>query len=106
MSGPAARPLTDRELRLQALRGRFLTEAAAEQAELGQLLAAGLTEGSASARRFRKVVHDLRGSGGSYGYPGITAAAERLEAMLGDGGGDLASGLAALGEAIVAAGRA
>lgn len=107
MSGAAARPPTDRELRLQALRRRFLAEAAAEHLELERLLAAGLEVGSAPARRFRKVVHDLRGSGGSYGYPGITAAAERLEERLRDGGepAALAAELAALGAAIDRAGE-
>lgn len=101
----AARPPTDRELRLQALRRRFLAEAAAEQLELEGLLAAGLQAGSAQARRFRKVVHDLRGSGGSYGYPAISAAAQRLEETLG-AGGDLADALATLGAAIDGAGDA
>ena len=105
-SGAAARPPTDRELRLQALKRRFLAEAAAEHLELERLLAAGLEAGSAPARRFRKVVHDLRGSGGSYGYPGITAAAGRLEERLRDGvePAALAPALAALGLEIAAAG--
>ncbi len=107
MSGAAARPPTDRELRLQALKRRFLAEAASEHAELEALLAAGLPAGSAPARRFRKVVHDLRGAGGSYGYPGITGAAERLEELLRDGGDAqaLLGRLAALGAAIDRAGE-
>jgi len=104
VSGAAARPPTDRELRLQALKRRFLAEAAAEHAELDALLAAGLAPGSAPARRFRKVVHDLRGSGGSYGYPEISACAERLEELLRDGG-ELTGQLAALGQAIDRAGE-
>lgn len=106
MSGAAARPPTDRELRLQALKRRFLAEAFAEHLELERLLAGGLEAGSAPATRFRKVVHDLRGAGGSYGYPGITAAAERLEGRVRDGVDltALAAELAALGAAIAAAG--
>jgi HPt (histidine-containing phosphotransfer) domain-containing protein len=102
---PAARPPTDRELRLQALRKRFLSEAAAELVELAALLAAGLPAGTAPARRFLKLVHDLRGSGGSYGYPGISAAAERLEEAQRRGERELGGLLAELGEAVQAAGR-
>lgn len=104
---PAGQPPTDRQLRLEALKRRFLAEAAAEQVELGALLAAGLPAGSAPARRFRKVVHDLRGSGGSYGFPGISAAAERLEEAVRRGeAAELAALLAALKVAIDRAGEA
>lgn len=83
------RPATDRELRLRALRRAFLVEADEDRRELERLLVAGVpTPGGEDARRARKLAHDLRGSGGSYGFPEVSAAAGALEdALAGRGAG-------------------
>ncbi|MBX3469743.1 MAG: Hpt domain-containing protein [Planctomycetes bacterium] len=97
--------MSGREARLQALRAAFLVEAAAEARELERLVAAGLPAGDV-ARRCRKLAHDLRGSGGSYGFPAVSAAAAALDdalarsAVEGGGAGD---GLALLAQGLRAA---
>jgi len=75
---------TDRLRRLQTL---FLEDALEEVAELGRILAAvSLTAGpEADDGRARKIAHDLRGTGGSYGFAAITEAAAALEDALLDG---------------------
>jgi HPt (histidine-containing phosphotransfer) domain-containing protein len=49
--------------------------------ELERLLddSAGDGRAGASGARFRKLSHDLRGTGGGYGFPAITARAAELE---------------------------
>jgi HPt (histidine-containing phosphotransfer) domain-containing protein len=97
------RPPTDRELRLRALRRDFLVEAEQERRELERLL--GSAPAGDDARRARKLAHDLRGSGGSYGFPGVSAAAGALEDALNVGApvADLAPLVRALDEALSAA---
>lgn len=73
--------MSGREARLQALRAAFLVEAAGEVRELERLVAAGPPAGDV-ARRCRKLAHDLRGSGGSYGFPAVSAAAAALDDAL------------------------
>lgn len=103
-SGPVGgRPPTDRELRLRALRRAFLVEADLERRELERLL--GSSPAGDDARRARKLAHDLRGSGGSYGFPEVSAAAGALEDALNAGapGADLTPLVRALDEALSAA---
>lgn len=71
----------DRAARLRALRVSFVEEARAECAELARLaeVAAPASDGW---RRARKLAHDLRGSGGSYGFPEVSAAAAAVEGEL------------------------
>ncbi len=70
----------DRAARLRALRVSFVDEARAECAELARL--AGADRASDGWRRARKLAHDLRGSGGSSGFPEVSAAAAALEGAL------------------------
>lgn len=94
--------MTTRQARLARLRALFVHDALAEQAEIERLAGAGPAGDPA---RLRKLVHDLRGSGGSYGFPAITAAAAALEAALkeGDAPAALLPLAAALGAAVQAA---
>ncbi|MCO5169859.1 MAG: Hpt domain-containing protein [Planctomycetes bacterium] len=92
--------MSGREARLQALRREFLAEARSEAEELERLVARGAPAGDA-APRCRKLAHDLRGSGGSYGFPAVSAAAAALEEGLASGGG--AADLPALARALRAA---
>lgn len=71
----------DRAARLRALRRTYLAEAAADCAELARLVAAPCPTDE-GWRRARKLAHDLRGSGGSYGFPEVSAAAAALEGAL------------------------
>ncbi|TFH20981.1 MAG: hypothetical protein E4H03_11350 [Myxococcales bacterium] len=72
---------TDRLRRLQAL---FLEDALGEVAELGRILAAASITAPPEADdgRARKIAHDLRGTGGSYGFAAVSEAAAVLEDSL------------------------
>lgn len=88
---------------------QFLDEAGQDVGELRRILvhASGRPAGE-NARRFRKVVHNLRGAGGSYGFSRVSEAAARIEQDLAEGAAAdaLAAGLGelerALREAVVA----
>lgn len=74
----AIRPQDDPEF--LELRRFFLREAAAMTREMADLLAGGAPEpGGERGLRFRKLAHDLRGSGGSYGFPIVTIHAGEAE---------------------------
>jgi HPt (histidine-containing phosphotransfer) domain-containing protein len=75
----------------QALPGRI--------AELETARAGG---GAASAEAIRRIVHSLRGSGGTYGYPQISEAAAALEAAPADEFGQRLDQFVALLEAVAA----
>ncbi len=82
-----------------ALQREFFQAAVRDIDELAALLESlknGLDE--KSAVRFRKLAHDLRGSGGSYGFDGISARAGELEEALlaGTAIGELAATLVEL----------
>jgi HPt (histidine-containing phosphotransfer) domain-containing protein len=98
--------VTAREARLRDLRRAFLAEAEGDLEELVVLLAAAaphLPAGEA-ARRARKLAHDLRGSGGSYGFHPVSAAAAAVEEALVQGRrADAAAALEALGAALARA---
>lgn len=81
--------MTTRQARLARLRTRFVQEATVELAEVERLASSG-----AEPARLRKLVHDLRGSGGSYGFPAITTAAAALEAALPGAAPELVAALA------------
>lgn len=104
----AERSTSGREARLRALRAAFLAEAGEDCAELRRLCAAASPGAPAGddARRARKLAHDLRGSGGSYGYPEVSAAAALLEESLravAPAGARLAAEVRALAEAVARA---
>lgn len=74
---------------MRDLRARFVARIAADRREIEALDARG------SAGRLRELAHGLAGAGGTFGFPGISAAAERLEVAL-DAGAPAAEPRAAL----------
>ena len=77
----------DRTDRLQRLQMLFLEDALEEVAELGRILAAVSIAAPPEADdgRARKIAHDLRGAGGSYGFAAVSEAAAVLEDSLLEG---------------------
>lgn len=65
----------------QTLRGEYLQHIRRRLAELDALEAALAGDADALAA-VRRLAHQLRGSGGFYGFPAITAAAARLEELI------------------------
>ncbi|HEU5170914.1 MAG TPA: Hpt domain-containing protein [Gemmatimonadales bacterium] len=64
---------------MEVLRHEYLIEAAERMAELRAGLA-DLRSGAPDMRaRFKTLFHRLAGSGGSYGFPGISAIAKEAE---------------------------
>lgn len=90
--------------RLRPLRRRFVEEAERDAQEIGRLLAesAGARPAGEAGTRFRKLAHDLHGSGGGYGFPEISARARALETAFLDGvaGAPLAAAARALEDAV------
>lgn len=64
------------ELVIERLRGEFLQRAAEQVTLLRRYLADG---DAASLETFMREVHDLKGSGHSFGFPSLTLLALRLE---------------------------
>jgi chemotaxis protein histidine kinase CheA len=64
----------------RALRQEYLEGARRRMDELRQLVEAALTDPSAVAR-IRMLAHNLRGSGGFYGFTAISEAAAELEEL-------------------------
>lgn len=63
------------------LRVEYLQGARTRVAELHTLVKAAADEGEARVQ-LRRLAHNLRGSGAFFGFPGITTAAEALEALV------------------------
>lgn len=63
------------------LRRQYLQNARARMAELDGLERA-LNGDAAALAQIRRLAHQLRGSGGFYGYPRITEAAAALETLI------------------------
>lgn len=74
--------MTDFDDRLRELRERFVARACEDRTALAEALAGGDADG------VRRIVHGLAGAGGTFGYPEISEAAQRIEDML-DGGARL-----------------
>ena len=90
------------------LRRQFVLEARGNVREMGTLLAAAgaaLPAGDAGLR-FRKLAHDLRGSGGSYGFPIVSLYGGESEDSYLEGGRPevLRAIVAMLGQSILQAG--
>lgn len=90
------------------LRIEYLEGARARMETLAALTRAAV-EDAASLQQLRRLAHNLRGSGMFYGFPAITAAAERLEELVRarqeDAGAVAAEELYAAAEALAAAVR-
>lgn len=70
-----------RETRFRQLQRMFVDAAAQDVAEMTKLLDVGecfLPDGE-GGRRFRKLAHDLRGTGGGYKFPEISDTAAVVE---------------------------
>lgn len=70
---------TMKDPELDALRSEFLVEAARKALEISTSIA-----GTPDLERLAHLAHQLKGSGGSYGYPLISAAAAAIERAAGD----------------------
>lgn len=81
---------SDKADRFRALQRRFLASAF-EQIDRVQELIARAFEGPNDRGECRKIVHNLKGAGGSYGYPRVSEIARELEerVLAGGGPGDL-----------------
>ncbi|HWO88029.1 MAG TPA: response regulator [Gemmatimonadales bacterium] len=84
--------MTDIEALVAAYRGRLPAYAERIEAELRAME----SERDAAALRLRAVAHELRGSGGSYGFPEISDAARAVELAADDELHAAASSLAAI----------
>lgn len=93
------------EEQLARLRRKYVVDARGDGEELRTILArAGLEGWSDEDRgRFKKLSHDLRGSGGAYGFGEITETAGALEDLVRNGDGDGAGAFAPALEALIAA---
>ena len=80
-------PGADRAARMRRLQAMFLEDALAEVAELGRILAAAAPSEPPEAAdgMVRKISHDLRGTGGSYGFALVSEKAGILEDALLEG---------------------
>lgn len=70
-----------------ALRQEFIDMAADRLADLDEVIEAakdGSADGPGSIRLIRRTAHNLKGMGGSFGFPVITSVAHRLENYLTD----------------------
>jgi len=106
VSGEPAAAGGSRAERLLALKRRFAEGAAEDVREVRALLAGGAAAPDGDpARRLRKLVHDLRGSGGAYGFPAITAAAAAIEDELLAGRAPAEATVERLGAAVLDAAR-
>jgi CheY-like chemotaxis protein len=78
--GPPAGPIPISELQggpeIKALQARFVEALAARAVAIERSFADGDVTGLA------RLAHQLKGTAGSYGFPGLTRAAERLEATV------------------------
>ena len=99
-----------RNVRFRQLQKMFVKAAIKDIAEMTELLRVStgdLSDGDAG-RRFRKLAHDLRGTGGGYEFPAIsdTAAIVEDHYLNGASAGVLRESLALLRRAVEAAGAA
>ena len=98
----------ERQAEFSALQLRFLNSAAERVEEaLGILSESGEScpEGE-PGQRFRKIAHDIRGAGGSYGFQSVTDTAAKLEdAFLDDQAGSELKALTMVLKAAVARAR-
>ncbi len=70
---------------IKALSTEFAAEAVETLVDLGELVARAKdvpAEAAAALQRIRREAHNLKGMGGSFGYPAITLIAHRLEDYL------------------------
>ena len=72
--------MTDFDDRMRLLRQRFAERALEDRAALLDALAAG------DLPEVRRIVHSLAGAGGTFGYPDVSVAAQRIEDALDEGG--------------------
>ena len=72
----------------QELRRRFVVESAGNVLEMEGILerSGGALPAAEEGRRFRKLAHDLRGSGGSYGFPIVSLYGGEAEDVYLEGG--------------------
>ena len=91
------------------LRKMFIHEARAQIVELRTLLESSGESLPTASRgvRFRKIAHDLRGAGGSYGFPIVSLYAGEAEEMYVERGapGSLRTVVEMLGQALKQAGE-
>lgn len=81
---------------LAELRRSYVVDARADGDELRAILAGAQASGweEDARKRFRKLAHDLRGSGGAYGFGAISETAAVLEDGFLDGAEEAALGAA------------
>ncbi|MBW3565346.1 MAG: Hpt domain-containing protein [Acidobacteria bacterium] len=76
------------DFEFEELKKEFLNEAKEKIVEMRAIVEAGFDEGD-SLERLTNLAHQLKGSGGSYGYARISSDGARLEEILeGDGSAD------------------
>jgi HPt (histidine-containing phosphotransfer) domain-containing protein len=76
---------------LNELRREFLTEARQKAVEMQS--AAGESDGAGGLERVAYLAHQLKGSGGSYGYPSISDDAAEIERIVEHADGTVTDGI-------------